>query len=162
GPGSGLAVLMDASSTQQLVDQMGMLAVIGQHQRDAISNAHVVISNYQSKKQTLDALIQQESAQKAVLAAKKQEILASLAHLRTLQAAQAAAARAAAAKAAAAQAAAAQAAAAKAAAAQAAASSSSSCAGVTPTSQTSRCYVMPVACPQVSSGGAGYTAAKKA
>jgi cell wall-associated NlpC family hydrolase len=150
GPGSGLALVMNASSTQQLVDQMGVLSVIGKHQRDAISSAHVVITDYQSKKQALDALIQQESAQKAVLAAKKQEILASLAHLRTLQAAEAAAA--------------AKAAAAKAAAAKAAASttSSSSCAGVTTTTKTNRCYVMPVACPQVSSGGAGYTAAKKA
>jgi cell wall-associated NlpC family hydrolase len=151
GPGSGLAVLLDTSSTQQLVDQMGVLTVIGKHQRDAISSAHVVISDYQTKKQALDALIQQESAQKAVLAAKKQQILASLAHLRVLQAVEAAAA--------------AKAAAAKAAAAKAAAStttSSSSCAGVTTTAKTSRCYVMPVACPQVSSGGAGYTAAKKA
>jgi cell wall-associated NlpC family hydrolase len=151
GPGSGLAMLLDTSSTQQLIDQMGVLSVIGRHQRQDILNAHVVISNYQNKKQTLDTLIKQETAQKAVLAAKKQQILASLAHLRTLQAAEAAAA---------AKAAAAKAAAAKAAAATAAANSS--CAGVTPTSKTSRCYVMPVACPQVSSGGAGYTAAKKA
>jgi cell wall-associated NlpC family hydrolase len=152
GPGSGLAMLMDTSSTQQLIDQMGMLSVIGRHQRQDISNTHVVISNYLSKKQTLDTLIKQETAQKAVLAAKKQQILASLAHLRTLQAAEAAAA---------AKAAAAKAAAAKAAAATST-TSASSCAGVTPTSKTSRCYVMPVACPQVSSGGAGYTAAKKA
>lgn len=157
GPGSGLVALMDAPSTTDLADQLGMLAVVGKNQRATVSNANVLVDKYQAQKKALDALIKTEAAQKAQLAAAKKDILAKLAHLRTLQAAQAAAAKAAAAKAAAA----------KAAAAKAASSSSTSsgssggCSGST-TSKTSECYVKPVACPQVSSGGAGYTAAKKA
>jgi len=155
GPGSGLVALMDAPSTTDLADQLGMLAVVGQNQRATVSTANVLVGKYQAQKNALDALINTEAAQKAQLAATKNDILAKLAHLRTLQAAQAAAAKAAAAKAAAA---------------KAAASSSSSsttggssggCSGST-SSKTSQCYVKPVACPQVSSGGAGYTAAKKA
>ena len=155
GPGSGLVALMDAPSTTDLADQLGMLAVVGQNQRATVSTANVLVGKYQAQKNALDALIKTEAAQKAQLAATKNDILAKLAHLRTLQAAQAAAAKAAAAKAAAA---------------KAAASSSSSsttggssggCSGST-SSKTSQCYVKPVACPQVSSGGAGYTAAKKA
>ena len=153
GPGSGLVALMDAPSTTDLADQLGMLTAIGQRQRATVTNANVLVGKYQTQKKALDVLIKQEAAQKAQLAATKKDILANLAHLRTLQAAQAAAAKAAAAKAAAA---------------KAAASSSSTgsggsggCSGST-TSKTSECYVKPVACPQVSSGGAGYTAAKKA
>jgi cell wall-associated NlpC family hydrolase len=150
GPGSGLVALMDAPSTNDLADQLGMLAVVGKNQRATVSNARVLVNKYQAQKKALDTLIKTEAVQRAQLAATKKDILAKLAHLRTLQAAQAAAAKAAAAKAAA-----------KAAAAKAAASSSSTCSGST-TSKTSECYVKPVACPQVSSGGAGYTAAKKA
>src|SRR5262249_22981510 len=103
---------------------------------------NALVRQYQSQKTALDALIKLEAAQKAQLAATKKDILAKLAHLKTLQAA------------------------ADAAAAKAAAASSGS--GSPPTStgsctaKTSKCYVMPVGCPQVSSGGAGYTAAKKA
>jgi cell wall-associated NlpC family hydrolase len=159
GPGSGVVALMDAPSMTDMADQLGMLTVIGQHQRATVTNAKVLVGKYQTQKKTLDVLIEQEAAQKAQLAAKKKDILAKLAHLRTLQAAQAAAAQAAAAKAAAA----------KAAAAKAAASStntssggSGGCSATSTSSKTSRCYVMPVGCPRVSSGGAGYTAAKKA
>lgn len=148
GPGSGLVALMDAPSANDLADQLGMLAVVGKNQRAIVSSANVLVDKYQVQKKALDALIKTEAAQKAQLAATKTDILAKLAHLRTLQAAQAAAAKAAAAKAAAAKAA-------------ASGSSSSGCSGST-TSKTSECYVKPVACPQVSSGGAGYTAAKKA
>ena len=157
GPGSGLVALMDAPSTTDMADQLGMLTVIEKNQRAAVSTAKVLVGKYQAEKKALDALIKKEAAQKAQLASVKKDILAKLSHLRTLQAAQAAAAKAAAAKAAAA----------KAAAAKAAASSSSTtsggsgCSGTT-TTKTSECYVKPVACPQVSSGGAGYTAAKKA
>jgi cell wall-associated NlpC family hydrolase len=155
GPGSGLVALMDAPSMTDMADQLGMLTAIGQRQRATVTNANVLVRKYQTQKKALDVLIKQEAAQKAQLAAKKKDILAKLAHLRTLQAAQAAAAKAAAAKAAAA----------KAAAAKAAASGRSNgggCSGTSTSSKTSECYVMPVACPQVSSGGAGFTAAKKA
>jgi cell wall-associated NlpC family hydrolase len=151
GPGSGLVALMDAPSTTDMADQMGMLTVIGQNQRDTVTTANALVGQYQTQKNALDALIKQEAAQKAQLAATKKDILAKLAHLRALQAAQAAAAKAAAAKAAAA----------KAAASSSSTSSSGGCSGST-SSKTSECYVRPVACPQVSSGGAGYTAAKKA
>jgi len=151
GPGSGLVALMDAPSTTDMADQMGMLTVIGQNQRDTVTTANALVGQYQTQKKALDALIKQEAAQKAQLAATKKDILAKLAHLHTLQAAQAAAAKAAAAKAAAAKAAA-----------STSSGSTSGCSGTSTTSKTSECYVMPVACPQVSSGGAGYTAAKKA
>jgi cell wall-associated NlpC family hydrolase len=154
GPGSGLIALMDAPSTNDLADQLGMLSVVGKNQRAIVSNANVLVDKYQAQKNALDALIKTEAAQKAQLAAKKQDILAKLAHLRTLQAAEAAAAKAAAAKAAAAKAAASSSG-------TTSGGSSGGCTGST-TSKTSECYVRPVACPQVSSGGAGYTAAKKA
>jgi len=134
GPGSGLAALMDTSSTGQLIDQMGVLTVIGQNQRDNVTSAHVLVNSYQSKKQTLDTLIKQEAAQKAQLAATKTQILAKLANLQKLQAAEAAVAS--------------------------TTTGGGSCGASA--SKTSKCYVMPVSCPQVSSGGAGYTAAKKA
>ena len=153
GPGSGLVALMDAPSTNDLADELGMLTVVGKNQRATVSNAKVLVDKYQAQKKALDALIKTEAVQKAQLAATKTDILAKLAHLRTLQAAQAAAAKAAAAKAAAAKAAASSS--------STSSGSSAGCSGST-TSKTSECYVKPVACPQVSSGGAGYTAAKKA
>ncbi len=154
GPGSGLVALMDAPSTTDMADQLGMLTVIEKNQRATVSNAKVLVGKYQTEKNALDALIKKEAAQKAQLAATKKDILAKLAHLRTLQAAQAAAAKAAAAKAAAAKAASSSGS-------GSTSSGGSGCSGTT-SSKTSECYVKPVACPQVSSGGAGYTAAKKA
>jgi len=71
-----------------------MLAVVGQNQRATVSTANVLVGKYQAQKNALDALIKTEAAQKAQLAATKNDILAKLAHLRTLQAAQAAAAKA--------------------------------------------------------------------
>jgi peptidoglycan DL-endopeptidase CwlO len=156
GPGSDLVALMDAPSTRDIVNQMGTLTVIGQNQRESVTNANVLVGKYQTQKRALDTLIKQEAAQKAQLAATKKDILAKLAHLRTLQAAEAAAAKAAAAKAAAAKAAASSSSS------STSSGSSGGCSGTTTSSKTSECYVMPVACPQVSSGGAGYTAAKKA
>jgi cell wall-associated NlpC family hydrolase len=154
GPGSGLIALMDAPSTTDMADQLGILTVIGQNQRATVSNANALVGKYQTQKKALDVLIKQEAAQKAQLAATKKDILAKLAHLRTLQAAQAAAAKAAAAKAAAAKAAATSS--------STSSGSTAGCSGTSTSSKTSECYVKPVACPQVSSGGAGYTAAKKA
>lgn len=138
GPGSGLVALMDASSARDFVDQLGMLSVIEKNQRDTVTTANAIVGQYQTQKAALDTLIKQEAAQKAQLATTKKDILAKLGHLQTLQAAQAAAA-------------------AKEASTSTGGGTSGSC-----TSKTSKCYVLPVACPQVSSGGAGYTAAKKA
>jgi cell wall-associated NlpC family hydrolase len=133
GPGSSIVALMDAPSTRQLVDEMGILSMVAKSQRTTVSTATILVSRYQTQKKSLDALIATETKQKAELAAKKKEILAKLANLKALQAANASTG-----------------------------GSSGGGANINQGSQTSKSYVMPVACPQVSSGGQGYTAAKKA
>jgi peptidoglycan DL-endopeptidase CwlO len=131
GLGSRLIALLDEHSTTQLVDQIALLSVVAKNQRATVSSATVLITKYSAQKKILDTLIAAESAQRAQLAAKKSVILAKLANLRALQAADAA-------------------------------TGGGGGTNINQGSQTSKSYVMPVACPQVSSGGAGYIAAKKA
>ncbi len=71
GPGSGLVALMDAPSTNDLADELGMLTVVGKNQRATVSNAKVLVDKYQAQKKALDALIKTEAVQKAQLAATK-------------------------------------------------------------------------------------------
>jgi cell wall-associated NlpC family hydrolase len=129
GPSSGLIALINAKSTHDMVDAMGTLSVIAAAQRDTVASSSALVGKFQTQKKALDALIKQESAQKAQLASKKNEILAKLRNLQALQAA---------------------------------GDTSGGSTNINHGSQTSKSYVMPVACPQVSSGGKGYIAAQKA
>ena len=130
GPNSSLLALMDAESTTQLVDAMGVLSMVAKTQHDTLSSASQLVGKYQAQKKSLDALIATESRQKAQLATKKKDIVAKLANLKALQAADT--------------------------------QTSGGGTNINSGSKTSKSYVMPVACPQVSTGGKGLTAAKKA
>ena len=130
GPNSSLVALMDMQSTTQLVDAMGVLSMVAKSQHETVSTASLLVGKYQTQKKSLDALIATESKQKAQLAAKKKDILAKLANLKALQAADD--------------------------------QTGGSGTNINSGSKTSKSYVMPVACPQVSTGGKGLTAAKKA
>ena len=130
GPNSSIVALMDAPSTAQLVDAMGVLSMVAKSQHETVSSASVLVGKYQTQKKSLDALIATETKQKAQLGAKKKDILAKLANLKALQAADA--------------------------------QTGGSGTNINSGSKTSKSYVMPVACPQVSTGGKGLTAAKKA
>lgn len=127
GPNSSIVVLMDAPSTTQLVDTMGVLSMVAKSQHETVSSASLLVGKYQTQKKSLDKLIATEKKQKAQLAAKKKDILAKLANLKALQAAD-----------------------------------DQTGSNINSGSKTSKSYVMPVACPQVSTGGKGLTAAKKA
>ncbi len=128
GPNSSIVALMDMQSTTQLVDAMGVLSMVAKSQHETVSTASVLVGKYQTQKKSLDALIATETKQKAQLAAKKKDILAKLANLKALQAAD----------------------------------DQTGGTNINSGSKTSKSYVMPVACPQVSTGGKGLTAAKKA
>jgi len=128
GPNSSIVALMDTPSTTQLVDAMGVLSMVAKSQHETVSSASQLVGKYQAQKKSLDALIATETRQKAQLAAKKKDILAKLANLKALQAADA----------------------------------QTSGSNINTGSKTSKSYVMPVACPQVSTGGKGLIAAQKA
>jgi len=128
GPNSSIVALMDAPSTTQLVDAMGVLSMVAKSQHETVSSASQLVGKYQTQKKSLDALIATETKQKAQLAAKKKDILAKLANLKALQAAD----------------------------------DQTGGTNINSGSKTSKSYVMPVACPQVSTGGKGLIAAKKA
>jgi cell wall-associated NlpC family hydrolase len=130
GPNSSIIALMDAPSTTQLVDAMGVLSMVAKSQHETVSSASQLVGKYQAQKKSLDALIVTETRQKAQLAAKKKDILAKLANLKALQAADA--------------------------------QTSGGGSNINTGSKTSKSYVMPVACPQVSTGGKGLIAAQKA
>jgi peptidoglycan DL-endopeptidase CwlO len=130
GPNSSLVALMDAPSTTQLIDEMGILSMVAKSQHETISSASQLVGKYQTQKKSLDALIATETKQKAQLSAKKKSILAKLANLKALQAADD--------------------------------ETGGSGTNINSGSKTSKSYVMPVACPQVTTGGKGLTAAKKA
>jgi cell wall-associated NlpC family hydrolase len=136
GPASGLAALLDAGSTESLVNQLGALNTIAKNQSATVTSASAVVDKYQAQQNKLTTLIASEAVQDKQLAAKKKDILARLSQLNKLQVQLLAVTR---------------------------ASGGTSSGGTVGTgSKTSKSYVEPVACPQQPGSGGGRTAALKA
>lgn len=87
GPGStsGVAALLSADSTSDLVNELGTLSAIARAQRATLNSATTLVGKYRSQKAVLDKLVAQEAAQKAALAAKKHTIQEQLSRLVALE-----------------------------------------------------------------------------
>jgi peptidoglycan DL-endopeptidase CwlO len=144
GPSSALNALLNMSSTNAMLDQLGALETIAKGQRNTVTTATMAVGQYRAQQVTLDALIASESAQAKQLAAKKTQILAQLAKLKTLQDQLA------------------QESTTTSGGSGSGGGGSGSGSGGGGSGKTSKSYVEPVSCPQSSGSGLGHTAVLKA
>jgi peptidoglycan hydrolase CwlO-like protein len=86
--GSGMrtfSVLLSASSSGSLVDQLTMLQQLSTHQQHEINAYSDAKKRYDAEKKRLDALLAAQNAQKADLATKKAKIEGDIARLDGMQ-----------------------------------------------------------------------------
>jgi peptidoglycan DL-endopeptidase CwlO len=83
-----LQALVNSSTTQAMLDEVGALNELARGRKVAIAGASAQVADYNAKKKTQDALVLKDKALVASLAATKKDFDAQLAHLTKLQEAQ--------------------------------------------------------------------------